>query len=142
MKYLKYLQSDEETSLIGEFKNRSRKLHTLNEKYKHYEDKKKKYLEKLLDIRKETECLVEIKDIMDEINIILTILRAQKSVVGDPRLRQIATQETHGSHYDDALRIVTTSIADFERMQAQAEVLRSVSIEYPLSTVNLSEYVA
>ena len=78
-------------------------------------------LEKLLDIGSETKLLVEIKDILDEINIILNILRAQNSVLSDPGLEQYR----NSSHYEDARRIITTSTTDFERMNVQAEGVRS-----------------
>ena len=74
--------------------------------------------------------LVEIKDIIDEINIILNILRAQKSVLLDPALDHYR----NSSHYEDACRIIATSTADFERMNIQAEAVKS-----SVSVLELSE---
>lgn len=96
-------------------------MYFLNKRHKGFENKKKDLLEKVLYIGSETELLVEIKDILDEINIVLNILRTQESILSDPDL------EEHRSltHAQDARRIISVGIADFERMQLQANTVQS-----------------
>ena len=96
-------------------------MHALNKKHKEFENNKNELLEQLLDIGSEIELLVEIKDILDEINIILNILRTQTSVLSDPGLAKYDIL----SHSEDARRIIATSTADFKRMQIQAEAVQS-----------------
>jgi hypothetical protein len=72
-----------------------------------------------LNIDEEIKLLVEIKDILDEINIILMVLRSQRSVPTDPELPKFTRirYNTDGlPHLEDAKRIITTSANDFMRM--------------------------
>jgi hypothetical protein len=73
----------------------------------------------LLDIREETELLVEVKDIRDEINIILSVLRTQQS---------LAKQLRSNTHGPEALfpsssveLLVEANICDFEKLNSQAK---------------------
>lgn len=121
-------QSDKETSLFKKFQKRSTKLHALSKEYKDFENRKRDLLEQLLDIGKETKLLVEIKDILDEIKIILTILQTQRSVLLDSGLEKFALGlggDDRLSQFEDARRIIETSTADFSRMQTQAEAVQS-----------------
>lgn len=93
--------------------------------------KRKILLNLLLDIRKETELLVEIKDILDEINIILSVLETQNKLLQDGKFDEYKEQRRPNglSHFDDAHRIVVMNIIDFMRMKDQArEAQASVCI--------------
>lgn len=109
--------------LFKTFRNRSRKLHRLSERFRGFEIKKNNLLNLLLDIRQETELLVEIKDILDEINIIMTVLRTQNSILLDAGSKNPVLVES--AHFEDARRILETSTADFERMRVQAKAVKS-----------------
>ncbi|KAF2727552.1 hypothetical protein EJ04DRAFT_517173 [Polyplosphaeria fusca] len=113
--------SNKETRLFKKFQKRSEQLHTLNKRHREFETKKNELLEQLLDIGSEITLLVEIKDILDEINIILNVLQTQNSILSEPRLK--THEDLH--HSEDARRIVATSTADFTRMQVQAEAVKS-----------------
>ncbi|KAF2106882.1 hypothetical protein BDV96DRAFT_654214 [Lophiotrema nucula] len=114
--------SDKESSLFKRFQMRSRKLHRLRPGFKQYVDMRRLLLDRLLDIRKETELLVEIKDILDEINIILSVLQIQEKLLNDDKLDEFKRGRQHPSlHYEDARRIVSNNLIDFERMRSQAQ---------------------
>lgn len=86
----------------------------------------------LLDIGTETQLLTEIKDIRDELNILITILEHQRAVLSDlgehlrdelRRKTDIAFEMTRRSR--DQIKVIETHITDIKRMDSQALVIYS-----------------
>lgn len=75
----------------------------------------------MLDIRKEIEFLVEVKDIRDEINIILSVLHVQQSVVGQMKVLEIPLLFPSEM---TAESLIETAIADFVRLNEQAKSIQ------------------
>ena len=117
---------DDETRLLEEFTAQSRQLHMLSEKYRHYALEKDLLLDKLLDIRPQTKLLREVKDIEDEIKIILHVLNEQQRVLqmdhvasyfkqGEPP----STCKDGGQLCKEPLKIIGRAIDNFERLDKQ-----------------------
>ena len=131
------LKSDGESSAFKNYQSQSNKLRALNPVFKGYADKRKKLVEQLLDMTKETQLLVEIKDIVDEINIILNILQIQQAVLNDNKLNEVDLTDHGGRpnmHHDNARHIVVSNIMDFNRIHHQAtQVRKSVCCTMPVT---------
>ena len=88
-------------------------------------------------ITRETQLFADIKDIRDELNIILTVLKDQKnalkgltSIIGetmnshDKEGTKISEAvKTPDAIYDKQYQVVETNIKDFEMMQEHAKVI-------------------
>jgi hypothetical protein len=76
----------------------------------------------MLDIREEIKMLVEIKDVRDEINIILSVLHIQKTLIDHMSTEnQVGYALLQGSAVEE---IVDTDIADFMTMDEQAKSIQ------------------
>ena len=76
----------------------------------------------MLDIREEIKLLVEIKDIRDEINIILSVLHIQKTLTRQIRQED---QSDYGKVQEPVVDgIVRDDIADFTKMNDQARTIQ------------------
>jgi hypothetical protein len=76
----------------------------------------------MLDIREEIKMLVEIKDVRDEINIILSVLHIQKTLID--HMSQENQAEYALLQNSDVEEIVETDIADFMTMDEQAKSIQ------------------
>ena len=74
----------------------------------------------MVDIGREIKLFVRIRDILDEITIILHILSVQEAVL---RGSTFADSEP-SAHYEEACRIVEVSLADFRRKREHAEAVK------------------
>ncbi|GAB7332487.1 hypothetical protein MBLNU13_g04281t1 [Cladosporium sp. NU13] len=117
---------DDETRLLEEFTVQSRQLHMLSEKYRHYALEKDLLLDKLLDIRRQTNLLREVKDIEDEIKIILHVLNEQQRVLEMDHVASYFKQTGPPSSCKDGgqlckepLKIIGRAIDNFERLDKQ-----------------------
>lgn len=117
---------DDETRLLEEFTAQSRELHMLSEKYRHYALEKDLLLDKLLDIRPQTKLLREVKDIEDEIKIILHVLNEQQRVLQMDHVASYFKQTGAPSSCKDGgqlckepLKIIGRAIDNFERLDKQ-----------------------
>lgn len=82
----------------------------------------------MLDIREETKLLVEIKDIRDEVNIILSVLYTQQTIVRQMRANEQETKELLSTSTVE--RVVETNISDFTKLDNQAKTVQEkVSLE-------------
>lgn len=117
---------DDETRLLEEFTEQSHELHMLSEKYRHYALEKDLLLDKLLDIRPQTKLLREVKDIEDEIKIILHVLNEQQRVLQMDHVASYFKQTGPPSSCKDGgqlckepLKIIGRAIDNFERLDKQ-----------------------
>ena len=80
-----------------------------------------------LDIREETDLVAEVKDILDEINIILTVVKTQETILEDIYNLKKDGEDKHGieEHHKITKRVIATTKKGFERMQAQATVIKN-----------------
>jgi hypothetical protein len=85
-------------------------------------------LDRLQNILKETRLLAEVKDISDEIKIIMTVLQAQRSVIENNKL----LNTVDSSLCDEVDEAVKGNIAEFQVMKSHAE-------EIHVSVCHLSE---
>jgi hypothetical protein len=80
---LTYHQQEEElTRLFKDFSRTAKVLHGLNEMHYEYQEQRSKLLKRLLDIRKESNLLERVKDLLDEIKMIQSIIKDQLEVLG------------------------------------------------------------
>ncbi|KAG9229895.1 hypothetical protein BJ875DRAFT_386354 [Amylocarpus encephaloides] len=116
------------------YENAHRKAHENSEKTEdethNFEDflRGPMFVDKLLDIGRETNLLAETKDIRDELNMIKKVLEDQQSVL--PTLEtsiidiykdENRSQQEVKKRFADQLKIVSTHIKDIDRMDKQAE---------------------
>jgi len=81
-----------------------------------------------LDIREETDLVAEVKDILDEVNIILTVVKTQETILEDIyNLKKKDDEDKLGieEHHKITKRVISTTKKVFERMQAQATVIKN-----------------
>lgn len=130
--------------LFDLFRTNSENLSKLSGSHEH-DQERAGILEKLLDIKKGTSLLVEIKDILDEIKIIESVLGAQRSVINGIDLRKFESKMSKkGSARDfdrdfaDARRIIDGFIADFERMKEHARTIYSSVETRPRQIIDIS----
>jgi ankyrin repeat protein/Mg2+ and Co2+ transporter CorA len=86
------------------------------------------FVDKLLDIGAETNLLAEIKDIRDELNMIIKVLEDQRDVLPDLELSITDIyKEEHKSQQDvkrrfrEQIKTIDTHVKDLKRMDVQAE---------------------
>ena len=96
-----------------------RRLQKLDAMSKHYDKDKVTLLKALLDIRKEIDLLMEIKDTRDEINIILSLLCVQQKLVEKMHKNSDRGPILPGDSTIDSM--IENDIAEFERMDYQAK---------------------
>ena len=77
------------SQLFQEFRLLSIVLQDLEEHNPRYPERRRFLLGKLFDIGRESELLAEVKDILDEIKIIETTLRDQRTVIESSELREL-----------------------------------------------------
>ena len=123
---------DKETRLLKQFTYRSEQLHTLSEKHRYYAQAKDLLLDQLLDIRPQTELLKEVKDIEDEIKIILHVLAEQQRVLQMDHIASFFGQQETPPDCEDTgqlcmepLKIIKRAIGDFERLDKQIKEVYS-----------------
>lgn len=74
-----------------------------------------------LKIDEETQLVTEIKDIMDEINIILAVLESQEKVVDDfVKEMRFMYPPFNNEKFRDQHQSIANNIHDFQRMKSQA----------------------
>ncbi|EAT87204.1 hypothetical protein SNOG_04813 [Parastagonospora nodorum SN15] len=112
---------DKESRLFRTFQNQSTQLLDLDATNKYYQERKNTLLRNMLDIRKEIEFLVEVKDIRDEINIILSVLHVQQNVIG--QMKALADPLLFPNEMT-AESLIETDIADFARLNEQARSIQ------------------
>ena len=82
-----------------------------------------------LDIREETDLVAEVKDILDEVNIILTVVKTQETILDDIyNLKKKKNDEDKlgiEEHHKITERVISTTKKVFVRMQAQATVIKN-----------------
>ncbi|KAK2765549.1 hypothetical protein FQN54_008403 [Arachnomyces sp. PD_36] len=112
---------NKEIKLFNEFRESLEQIHFLSGltqkhkiKFKSYRDK---YLDRLQNIVQETRLLAEVKDIADEIRIIMTVLQAQKSVMENTDL----SGNHNSASWEEVEEAINSSIAEFQVMKAHAE---------------------
>ena len=136
------VQADTETRLFEEFSVGSKVLQELSESphrgrkllKKLIEDpdekKREQVLREVFDITTEVEMLAEIKDILDEITIILKVLSEQNKVLTamatelkrlDAKL--VPLQDDAASIYKQRHQMVEGNIRDFEKMMTHADLV-------------------
>jgi hypothetical protein len=94
-------------------------LHALGGKSSNTLSAKQAHLERLLDIRKETDLLIEIKDIRDEIKIILSVITKQQELMEG--MRPLAGPYGEGILGDCLPHdLVKMNFDDFSRLDGQA----------------------
>lgn len=76
----------------------------------------------MLDIRNEIEFLVEVKDIRDEINIILSVLQVQRNII--PQLNNGDEGHMSFCRGSPAEEVIETDIADFTKLTEQARTMQ------------------
>lgn len=108
--------------LFQAFQKGSEARHNLRKDSKHFEQEKEILLEQVLDIRKETRLLVEIKDIRDEINIILSVLHTQQTVMGQMRSNEQSPGDLISGYTVE--RLVEGTIRDFTKLDSQAKTVQ------------------
>lgn len=86
------------------------------------------FVDKLLDIGKETDLLAETKDIRDELNMIAKVLEDQRSVLPDleASIKDIYREEHRSQQelkrrFEEQLKTINIHLKDLERMDKQAE---------------------
>ncbi|KAH3988870.1 hypothetical protein HBI25_227450 [Parastagonospora nodorum] len=114
-------KDDKESRLFRTFQNQSTQLLDLDATNKYYQERKNTLLRNMLDIRKEIEFLVEVKDIRDEINIILSVLHVQQNVIG--QMKALADPLLFPNEMT-AESLIETDIADFARLNEQARSIQ------------------
>lgn len=72
-------------------------LYGLHEKHAHYQGQRRKLLKKLLDIRSESNLLKEVKDILDEIKMILSVLNDQIEILESDGLKEFFNEPAEAS---------------------------------------------
>jgi len=119
---------DKESRLLEEFTTQSHELHRLSEKYRHYDLEKELLLDKLLDIRPQTKLLREVKDIEDEIKIILHVLNEQVRVLSMEHIASYFKQGGSTSKLKDndqlckePLEIIGRAVNNFESLHKQTK---------------------
>jgi hypothetical protein len=119
---------DDEIKLLNDFGENSEELHGLDDKHFKYADDKDDMLIKLLDARPQIKLLKEAKDIQDEINIILHVLREQLRVLEDEDKtiksffgpnKNDKTDVDGGNAWREPLRVVRRAVGDFDKMDKQ-----------------------
>ncbi|KAI0000093.1 hypothetical protein F4779DRAFT_604959 [Xylariaceae sp. FL0662B] len=86
LQFLKFFESaignseEKISKLFHRFLRYADKLHSLQEKYPGYQQRRSKYLKKLLDIREEFKLFEDVQDILDEIKMVESVLDQQKEV--------------------------------------------------------------
>ncbi|KAJ5091390.1 hypothetical protein NUU61_006260 [Penicillium alfredii] len=99
-----------------------------NEEDYSYDDGQPLFVDRLLDIGKETDLLAETKDIRDELNMIRTVLEHQRHVLAD--FQEVICEIWHGQHrsqyevkkrFKDQQRTIDMHLKDIDRMDKQAE---------------------
>jgi len=81
-------QEDKETLLFTKFRAQTKLLYGLHDKHAKYQEQRSKLLKKLLDIRSESNLLKEVKDILDEIKMILSVLCDQIEILESDGLKE------------------------------------------------------
>ena len=124
-------QDDNETRLFKAFRNGLTRLQELDKTSKYYNRDKITLLKGLLDIRREIELLVEIKDTRDEINIVLSLLNVQKTLV-----EELCKTSSDGRCYSPLQKTIKDDMAEFTTMDSQAKnVQDKVRTSRPLITM-------
>lgn len=88
---------------------------------------RKRRLNNIFDITKETALLEEIKDIRDEIDMILMILKDQRAVFQTSKSEmkgpseKASDQHVAGVGFIDRYQMVDMNIKDFEKMEEHAK---------------------
>lgn len=118
--------SDQETQLLQGFKRRSEELHLLSEKYRYHWKERNRLLVEMLDIRPQTRLLEEVKDVCDEIDIILHVSREQRRALESyhigaffDRGRESQIDVTMAPLVEKPLQIISQTIANFQSLQQQ-----------------------
>jgi hypothetical protein len=120
------LQADEEKQLFETFRDLSKKL-SGNKKVRHTKDRaeRARHLDAFLNIDKETQLLITVKDIQDEISTILLVLTDQLGVLN--RFIDLANSLSKKkkcidkAKYLEDHQMITTNIRDFGKMASQAK---------------------
>lgn len=89
-------------------------LYSLNKKNKHYREHRKKLLEKLLDIQRESKLLKEVKDILDEIKMVKSVLEDQFKVLEGARSCSFPHANTTVKHAANTLQEVECNFTSME----------------------------
>ncbi|KAK2801417.1 hypothetical protein FQN51_005311 [Onygenales sp. PD_10] len=131
-----------ETTLFKEFQNSQETVDRLNEisTLCKIDLKKEKTMvfDNMQSIATETALLAEVKDILDEIGIIMSVLYVQKSIIAEPMLQELS--DTSPGH--EASKTINVAIEDFTAMRERArEVLKSVNnlLDLKQKQANVSE---
>jgi hypothetical protein len=118
--------SDQETQLLQGFKRRSEELHLLSEKYRYHWKEKNRLLKELLDIRPQTRLLEEVRDVCDEIDIILHVSREQRRALESNNIGAFFDQQlepqtdvTFVPLAEKPLQPIRQTIANFKGLQQQ-----------------------
>jgi hypothetical protein len=96
----------------------------LNEKHQDYQQERKRFLKKLLDIRKESNLLEEIQDILDEIKMVQAVIEDQIKVLKSPEIAQFLCDDAYTESdwerggFKEPLKILRGIKANFEAMQS------------------------
>lgn len=90
----------------------------------------------LLDIREEIKLLVEIKDVRDEVHIILSVLGIQSTLI--EQMSPEVAGEAALVHSSAAENMVKSDIIDFTKLDTQAQSIQDKVTPTPL----LAVYVA
>ncbi|KAI0602483.1 hypothetical protein F4775DRAFT_537433 [Biscogniauxia sp. FL1348] len=124
LQFFKFFQSaighaEEEISrLFKDFRGYADRLYLLHEKHPEYQKRRSQYLKKLLDIRKESKVLEDVKDILDEIKMVQSVLKDQEEVIF--KVNNFLKHEGLGLH-----NILKETVSKFKTMEDQA---RSVEV--------------
>jgi hypothetical protein len=76
-------------------------------------------LERLLDIREEVDLPVEIKDIRDEINIVMSVFRSQQLIV--EQMRTVEHNARDLLPNPTVEKLLRANVSDFEKLDTQAK---------------------
>jgi hypothetical protein len=125
--WLTIFQEEKETQLLREFRFLSRLLSTLDESHPQYR-KLRAILPKHLDILKEVKLLTEVKDILDEIKMIKSVLTDQTSILESEKLKELIGDSSYYSFTDcfsKPRELVEIATKSFDNMKARAEAVEN-----------------